>query len=65
MIEDEPKPKARDLPLGAPLDTLSVAELEARIALLRQEIARIEQAITGKRASRDAADSFFHGPPQR
>jgi uncharacterized small protein (DUF1192 family) len=65
MIEDEPKPKARDLPLGAPLDTLSVAELEARIALLRQEIARIEQAIAGKRASRDAADSVFRGPPQR
>ncbi len=65
MIEDEPKPKARDLPLGAPLDTLSVDELEARIALLREEIARIERAIDGKRASRTAADSFFRGPAQR
>lgn len=64
MIEDEPKPKARDLPLGAPLDTLSVAELEARIALLREEIARIEQTIESKRASRTAADSFFRGPPR-
>ncbi len=45
--------------IGQDLSQLSVGELEARIALLREEIARIEAALIGKRASRDAADSFF------
>ncbi len=45
--------------IGQDLSLLSVGELEARIGLLRDEIARIEAALTGKRASRDAADRFF------
>ncbi len=45
--------------IGQDLSQLSVGELEARIALLREEIARLEAALTGKRASRDAADRFF------
>ena len=62
MNDDEPRPKPQDLPLGAPLDKLSVAELEARIALLRDEIARIERTLEAKKASRTAADSFFRTP---
>jgi len=38
---------------------LSVAELDERIALLRQEIERIEAAAVRKRASRDVASQFF------
>lgn len=45
--------------IGQPLDALSVDELDDRIALLMEEIARLEQARTAKEASRKAADSFF------
>ncbi|ABQ38832.1 hypothetical protein BBta_6945 [Bradyrhizobium sp. BTAi1] len=38
---------------------LSVEGLTGRIALLRSEIERIEQALAKKRASRDAAASIF------
>jgi len=38
---------------------LSVEELSDRIALLRSEIERLEQAMAKKRASRDAANSIF------
>jgi uncharacterized small protein (DUF1192 family) len=36
-----------------------VEELTERVALLKTEIARLEEAATKKRASRDAANSFF------
>jgi uncharacterized small protein (DUF1192 family) len=36
-----------------------VEELTERVALLNTEIARLEEAATKKRASRNAADSFF------
>ncbi len=45
--------------LGQPLDTLSVYELSDRIALLRDEIARLEAAREKKSASRAVADAFF------
>ena len=45
--------------LGQPLDTLSVHELSERIALLREEIARLEAALDKKSLSRAAADAFF------
>jgi len=51
-----PKPKHQ---VGEPLDTLSVEELRLRIALLREEIARLETVVAAKQASRDAADAFF------
>ena len=37
----------------------SVEELTERIALLNAEIARLQEAMTKKRASKDAANSFF------
>ncbi|CAN2532143.1 hypothetical+protein [Methylocapsa aurea] len=45
--------------IGQQLDTLSVAEFDARIALLRAEIERLEQARAAKAASLAAADAFF------
>jgi len=38
---------------------LSVEELTERIALMNSEIARLQEAVTKKRASKDAANSFF------
>jgi uncharacterized small protein (DUF1192 family) len=38
---------------------LSVEELGERIALLEGEIQRLKEAQAKKRASREAADSFF------
>ena len=38
---------------------LSVEELGERIALLKEEIVRLEQAAAKKRASRTSADQFF------
>ena len=45
--------------VGGALDTLSVAELTARIALLHAEIARIEAARDAKTAALARAGSIF------
>ncbi|MBV8792992.1 MAG: DUF1192 domain-containing protein [Pseudolabrys sp.] len=56
--EDRPKKKITH-EIGQDLTLLSVAELNARIDLLREEIARLEADIKTKQASRSAADQFF------
>ncbi|CAJ0877887.1 hypothetical protein AMST5_02919 [freshwater sediment metagenome] len=59
MIEDDaPRPRPVG-EVGQPLDLLSVAELEERIAVLQAEIARLEQARDAKRAANAAAEAFF------
>ncbi len=45
--------------IGQPLDAMSVSELDERVVLLREEIARLEAARASKQASRAAADSVF------
>jgi len=45
--------------IGQNLDDLSAPELNERIALLRAEIARLEQAIEARSATRSAADAAF------
>jgi uncharacterized small protein (DUF1192 family) len=45
--------------IGQDLSLLSVEELGERIGALKAEIARLEEAQAGKRASRQTADSFF------
>lgn len=45
--------------IGMALDALSIEELTLRIALLREEIARLEKAIEVKTQSRSAADAIF------
>jgi uncharacterized small protein (DUF1192 family) len=59
-IEDDDKPRKKIThEIGQELSLLSVEELTERIALLNAEIERLQQATTKKRASKDAADSFF------
>ena len=56
--EDRPKKKPAH-EIGQDLTLLSVEELNDRIGLLKDEIARLEADIARKRATRSAADSFF------
>jgi uncharacterized small protein (DUF1192 family) len=56
--EDRPKKKITH-EIGQELALLSVRELEERIALMRDEIARLEASIKSKQASRNVADQFF------
>jgi uncharacterized small protein (DUF1192 family) len=59
-FDDEDRPKKKiSHEIGQDLTLLSVAELQGRIALMREEIARLEADIARKQASRSAADSFF------
>ena len=56
--DDRPKKKVSH-EIGQDLTLLSVEELSDRIALMREEIARLEVDIAKKRASRSAADNVF------
>jgi uncharacterized small protein (DUF1192 family) len=56
--DDRPKKKITH-EIGQDLALLSVNELNERIALLKDEIARLEASIASKQASRSAADTFF------
>jgi len=56
--DDLPKKKITH-EIGQDFSLLSIAELSDRIALLKEEIARLEVTIAGKRASKSAADTFF------
>jgi len=59
-FEDDDRPKKKiSHEIGQELALLSVAELNERIALLREEIARLEADIGKKQSSRSAADMFF------
>jgi uncharacterized small protein (DUF1192 family) len=56
--DDRPKKKITH-EIGQDLTLLSVAELNERIALMREEIARLEADVVKKQSSRSAADNFF------
>ncbi|ABE41562.1 DUF1192 domain-containing protein [Rhodopseudomonas palustris] len=59
-IEDDDKPRKKiSHEIGQDLSLLSVEELAERVALLEEEIARMQTAMTMKRATREAADRFF------
>ena len=59
-IDDDDRPKKKIVhEIGQDLTLLSVKELEERIAILKEEIARLEADIMRKGASRAAADQFF------
>jgi Uncharacterized small protein containing a coiled-coil domain len=54
-----PRKKSAGIVLGEDLSAMSEFELAARIEALKSEIARSEEAITARKATRSAADSFF------
>ena len=59
-MEDDDRPRKKVThEIGQDLSLLSVEELTERVALLKTEIGRLEEAAGKKRASRDAANSFF------
>ena len=58
--EDDDRPRKKVThEIGQDLSLLSVEELGDRITLLSTEIERLREAMTRKRASRDAANNFF------
>jgi uncharacterized small protein (DUF1192 family) len=60
MDWDDLKPKApKGVMLGESLESLSVAELEARIVALQQEIDRVRAELAAKRAHEAAAAAIF------
>ena len=59
-MDDDLLPKKKTVhEIGQDLSLLSIGELTERIALLKEEIARLEAAKTSKSATRTAADAFF------
>lgn len=61
MDDEEPRPKPSTGP-GRELRTLSVVELEAYVAELRAEIARVEGELAKRRDVRSAAEALFRKP---
>jgi len=57
--EDARTPPTPAHAIGQPLDLLSVAELEERMALLHAEILRLEAAKEKKQAASAAAEAVF------
>jgi uncharacterized small protein (DUF1192 family) len=56
--DDRPKKKIAH-EIGQDLTLLSVGELTERVALLKDEIARLEANMAQKHAQKSAADMFF------
>jgi uncharacterized small protein (DUF1192 family) len=59
MDEDDRPKKKISHEIGQELALLSIGELEERIALLKDEITRLQAAIASKQGSRSVADQFF------
>lgn len=59
-MDDDDRPKKKIVhEIGQDLALLSIKELAERIALLSDEIARLQTAIASKQGSRNVADQFF------
>jgi uncharacterized small protein (DUF1192 family) len=59
-IDEDDRPKKKIVhEIGQDLALLSIKELQERIALLKEEIGRLETAIASKQTSRGVADQFF------
>ena len=59
-FDDEDRPKKKLVhEIGQDLTLISVAELNERVALLREEILRLEADMAKKQSSRASADAFF------
>ena len=59
LFDDDRPIKKTAHEIGSDLAMLSVDELSARIALLKEEIARLEAEKVKKSASRSAAEGLF------
>ena len=60
LIDEDDRPKKKIVhEMGQDLALLSVKELQERIALLKEEIGRLDGEIARKQASRNVADQFF------
>ncbi|THF57099.1 DUF1192 domain-containing protein [Ollibium composti] len=59
IFEDEPRKKPKAHEIGQDLSLLSVADLNERIGLLREEIARLEGELQAKGATKSAAEALF------
>ena len=60
MDWDEQRPApAKAMTVGESLQSLSIAELEARIAALTREIDRVREELAAKRAHEAAAAAVF------
>jgi uncharacterized small protein (DUF1192 family) len=59
-MDEDDRPKKKIVhEIGQDLALLSIKELEERIALLKEEIVRLQAAIASKQGSRHVADQFF------
>ena len=59
-MEDDDRPRKKIThEIGQDVSLLSVEELTERITLLTTEIARLQEAASKKRASKDAANAVF------
>jgi uncharacterized small protein (DUF1192 family) len=59
LADEKPRPKPPAHAIGQDLSTLSLAELDERIALLEREIDRLREMRARKEASKAAASAFF------
>ncbi len=59
LVDEEPRKKARAHEIGQDLSLLSVGEIDERIAVLREEIGRLEAELRAKGSSKAAAEALF------
>ena len=59
MFDEEPKKKLTPHEVGMPIDTMSIDELNERIALLEAEIVRLKDAIAARQKTKSASESLF------
>ena len=59
-MDEDDRPKKKIIhEIGQDLALLSIGELAERIALLKEEIARLQAAVARTQGSRTVADQFF------
>ena len=59
IFDEEPKKPKKVHEIGQDLSALSVGELSERVAMLKDEIVRLEAEIKSKGAVKSAAEQFF------
>jgi uncharacterized small protein (DUF1192 family) len=59
IFDDESAKKPKPHEIGQDLSLLSAGELSERIALLREEIARLEAELAAKSSTKSAAEALF------